>query len=116
MEYKFCKDTAIVCRYKEKGSMCKECVDTTEATNFLLREIKPKSGNLNGVIANMDYMAYLMELYANFKAASIINSIENNEILSLNKTPVIGSSLSDERSNGYKEGWSACLDAHGLDE
>ena len=24
--------------------------------------------------------------------------------------------LADERSKGYKEGWSDCLDAHGLDE
>ena len=29
---------------------------------------------------------------------------------------VSGSLLADERSKGYKEGWSACLDAHGLDE
>lgn len=24
--------------------------------------------------------------------------------------------LSEERSSGYKEGWSACLDAHGLEQ
>lgn len=66
-EEKFCKNpTKIVCPLHEIGKPCSECVDTTEATNFLIKELKPKDGKIKGVAVNMDYMAYLMEEYAKF--------------------------------------------------
>lgn len=66
-EYKFCKDTAVVCQFHKKGEPCTQCVDITGATKFLLKKIKPKSGKLDGVIANMDYVAFLMEEYKQTK-------------------------------------------------
>lgn len=64
MEHKFCKDTAVECRFHKKGHPCSECVDITEATNFLLKELKPKSGTLKTGVMNNDYAAYLMTVFS----------------------------------------------------
>jgi len=65
MKHKFCKNTSIECKFHKKGQDCSECVDITDATNFLLKELKPESGTLKTGAMNNDYAAYLMTLFLN---------------------------------------------------
>ena len=64
MEYKFCKDKSVECQFHEKGLPCSECVDITEATNFLLKTLNPKSGTLQTGVMNNDYAAYLITIFS----------------------------------------------------
>ncbi len=60
-KYMMCsKPNMVVCDMHKKGKPCNHCVDVTEATNFLLKKIKPKSGNLKTGIINSDYVALLL--------------------------------------------------------
>lgn len=60
-----CADiNSIVCRFHEKGKPCCNCIDTTQATEFLLNKLKPKSGNLKTGIINCDYVPILLTEFA----------------------------------------------------
>lgn len=63
--------------------------------------------------------AYVKENHTQDECIGFIDGINKAlEVVKNNlvKSDVSGSLLADERGKGYKEGWSACLDAHGLDE
>lgn len=68
-KYKMCATPNVVsCPNKKKGE-CSKCIDITDATNWLLKELKPKSGTLLSGVMNNDYAAFLLTKYASqFKA------------------------------------------------
>lgn len=99
MEHKFCKDTAVECRFHKKGHPCSECVDITEATNFLLKKLKPKSGTLKTGIMNNEYAAYLM---TEFSKQQHQIGVSASPILEADMVSFGAYLLSDERNNSVK--------------
>lgn len=45
---------------KEAANNCKNCIDVTVAYDFLLKEVKPKSGTLRPGIINLDAVPLIM--------------------------------------------------------
>lgn len=67
MSYKYCTNFNEVRCSNSKHFPCDKCTDITEATEFLLKELKPKSGKLTTGCMNNDHAAYLLTKFVNEK-------------------------------------------------